>query len=379
MTSSKRLTFTIENFPFDKLRVGNKKERSKKSDFNTVHQYTHVELTDNVFSEYQIDMPVMQSKSITYWIDAKGNNLRNPSFYVHPILHPLWSTLNEKGEVSKKTSTTGLAIEAFWEKWREAVKRECLKLSEDDRIWMMGPNYENVTKDTIFIEPIALHPKYPEKHAKAGRRDTDKSKGILMSLWKMNPSKKTTESKKKYSKLASTMSQQLQQQKPQENDGLIMVPDTDIGIISSIYDCIKKKNNSKNDDRGEKAKTYYEIYKFIYNSEGHPNATSSNGDMRIKVSVLGPSINWAINNTPGTAMHTINDMKITRFASSKNSQSISAEKIQEIDKEDEKADSEYGVLVNENDNDDDSNDKDYNNSINNNQSEITFDTELERI
>jgi hypothetical protein len=300
--------------------------------------------------------------------------LRNPSFYVHPILHPLWSNLNSKGEVSKQTSTIGSAIEAFWEKWVLAVNRECLKLSEDDRVWMMGTNYEKVTKDTVFVESIPQHPKYPKKHAKEGRRDPDKSKGILMSLWKMNPSKKATEPKKKYSKLQSTMStqsqQQQSQQKPQENDGLTMVPDTDIAIITSIYDCIKKKNNSKNDDL-EKAKNYYEIFKFIYNSEGHPNATSVNGDMRITVSVLGPSINWAINNTPGIAMHTINDMKITRFASNTNSHTISLEKIQEIHRQDEKADSEYGILVNEDVNDD-SNDKD-------DQSQITFDTELERV
>src|SRR5277367_5788991 len=201
MSNSKRMQYTIDNFPFELLRVGNKEKNSKKSDFGSIHQFSKIETSKNNLEDYEIVLPLLSSNLISYYIDPHGNNVMNPSFYVHLVLHPNWSEIDPKTNfLSKKESGSGRRLEIFWDKYIAAWNRECLKLDDNDRCWMMGIQYENVNDKTVFISSICKHPKYPKKHINEGRLNYDKSKTLSIALWTQDVTKRdpNADKKKKY-------------------------------------------------------------------------------------------------------------------------------------------------------------------------------------
>ncbi len=323
-----RTTYTIANFPFDKLRVGGAgKKDVHRSDFGTAHQKIKIETSPGNLEDFLIELPEIKSNAISYYIDPKGNNLNNPSFYLHPILHPLWATPNEKGEISHKTTADGIATEEFFEKFAAAFNRECLKIPEDDRIWMMGEGSlaEKADENTEFLAPIALHPKFPDNHPRVGRRDLDKSKTLDLALWTQDTTKRTeVDKKKKYSNVKSSkyngpsftaQNSVANATTPEEkkNDDFL-VPDTNTIIFTGIYDLTsanKKKVGAAK--AGEQIKDYDRVKKFIYNAQGHPNANDVNCDMTIIPTLLAPMVTWDINGKPGALKLKASKIKINYY------------------------------------------------------------------
>lgn len=353
---SKRTCYKIKDFPFDKLRVGGaNKKGATLSEFNTVHQSTFIETTPGNLEEYAIEWPAMKSGAISYYIDPKQANIMNPSLYIHPILHPKWADLNEHGEVSHTTNEKGLQVEEFIAKYTAAINRECLKIPENDRIWMMGdcPLAETPDEKSVFIEPIANHPKYMATHPKAGRRDVDKPKTIDMALWTQDKTKrKEGDKKKKFSKMnnnasyggasftASKSARTEANDAPvtdpvAEDDGDFMIPGTNTIIYTAVYDLTdEKKANTKNKQGearfGEQAKQYGEIKKYIYNPNGHPNASDKNSDIMSSFKTLGPSINWARNGKAGTCKWKVNELRVILFKERSRERILSGAELAEL-------------------------------------------------
>lgn len=313
-----RTTYTIDKFPFHLLRVGGAgKVNAKRSDFGTCHQMTKIESSPGNLEEYAIELPEMSSAAISYYIDAHGKNLMCPSLYLHPVLHPQWATLDEKGSVSHKTSETGLLIEEFWNKYIAAINRECLKIPEDDRIWMMGegPISEACNEKTVFVEPVAQHPKFPEGHPRAGRRDIDKPKTIDMAMWTQDKTKRGPEvdKKRKFSNVASSLNKNKNNTVKKEDDDEFIIPDTNALIFTSFYDLTPANKRKVGAAKaGEKIRDYENgLKKFIYNGSGHPNASDKNSDIMARITILGPSLNWEINGKPGSIKAKANEVSFT--------------------------------------------------------------------
>lgn len=384
---AKRTTYNVDNFPFDLLRVGGAgKKDAERSEFNTTTQKTKIEVSSGHLEDYCIEFEELSSTAISYYIDPKGNNMMNPSFYLHPILHPAWSSLNEKGEVSHKTSPTGVRIEEFWDKFTAAFNRECLKIPEDDRFWMIGDGELalNPTEKSVFLEPIAKHPEYPKTHPKVGRRDLDKPKTLDMALWSMDVTKRSvdTDKKRKYSNIKSSYSgPSFTAAKPaaieeKRNDDLL-VPDTNAIIFTCIYDLTsvnkKKVGLIKS---GEQVKDYGVIKKFIYNANAHPNASDKNSDLMVKTTILGPSINWDINGKPGSAKLKVKEIKITYHKPRDLNRAITIDEIVTQAEETRRKRIEFG-LADSSDDDDDNENGNHKNQVE--EKEPLFKTDFEKV
>ncbi len=175
MTSAPKLSFSIYDFPYDRLRVGTIKEKTARiSDYKDAHQFTFVE-EDGVLRQYTIDFyNPMHSSSISYYIDKDGNNIMNPGLYFNPDVHHQWSKLNDQGEPTR--TKEGDAIENHLAKFKAAIERECRKLSDTERGQICGPKFMKLTEHTELIADIATHPLYAKNHpTKPGLPDETKS------------------------------------------------------------------------------------------------------------------------------------------------------------------------------------------------------------
>lgn len=341
--STKRVIFTIDNFPFDKLRVGNKKENSKKSDFSSVHQFSKIETSPGVLEDYGIDNPATTSDAVSYYLPKGAEN--KPSLYLHPILHPHWATKTSTGE--RQTTPTGLKIEAFWEKFNEAWTRECLLLSEGDRIFMMGMPFAKVNENTIFLAPVAKHPNHSDKHPLLpGQPDEDKPKTIHMAVWTQDvTTRAVTDNKKKFANPNTTAN---------SGSSDFMIPDTNVAVLASIYDTRsqKKGNTNKRDHNatnaaasGEKITKWEDFKQFTYNAEGHPNANSTNGTLLAKTTILGPSANWNLKNPgPATLMIKVCQLSVMHYSERNYAKGLSTDRLQQLEKEKQEAMAELGIV-----------------------------------
>lgn len=342
--SKQRVTYTPKNFPFDLLRVGGAgKKNAKRSEFGTAHQETFIETSPGNLQEYIIQFEELLSNAMSYWLNPNGKAMKDPSVYLHLTVHPKWSTLNEAGEISHTTSPTGVEIEEFWAKFTVAFNRECHKIPEDDRVWLMGdgPMAETPDEKTTFLAPVLNHPKFGEGHPKVGRRDLDKPKTMSMALWVQNITKRgEVDKKKKYSNLKSSSSVNATEVK---NDDL-MIPDTDIVIFTGIYDLTTaNKRKIGVAKAGDQIKDYEQIKKFIYNANGHPNASPNNSDMIVKTSVLGPSVNWDINGKPGELKMKAKEIKVTSHKEKKFNRAIPVSEITAMEAETKRKRAEFGL------------------------------------
>ena len=322
-------TFTIENFPFDNLRISSKAD-SIKSDFGDVHQPTKL-LVDDQLVNYRIEWPPMVSDSATYYI-PKGNNSQDPRLYLHPRLHPQW----ENGHA---TSPSGLKIEAFEKKFLEAVNRECEKLNETDRGWIMGSDFKkNKASERSFIEPMANFPTYQDSHPKAGDSNEDKSKTLHMSIWTADVEKRALNDKNK-KKLPTKPSADGSPAKATAGQNELIIPGTNIIIYTAIYDTTLKSRA-----RGEKITKYEECKRFIYSSSGEENASPTNAELLVKLVTLAPSVCWKpADNKKGKFSWKISDMTVMKFAPRSYSKALSAEQLDQIALETKRAMEEYGL------------------------------------
>lgn len=342
---SKRQSLRYDNFPFEKLRIGSRTKGCASSAYGDVHLSTFIENNNNL-EDYEIIFPEMKSPSIAYYIDKDGNNLMNPSFYLHPIVHARWGEKDKDGNDIRTQS--GKALDEFNIKFVNALNTQLSKLSPSDKAFIMGSKFVDATKHSEFIEPISKFSKYPDSHPTMARLENkEKSPSMAMSLWAQDITKRTEKAdnkstnKKKYANLGKT-----NDLKPNvaNNDQNFMVPNTNTIIYTKIYNVIKPKNGNISDEqRKNKIIDYNLVKKFIHNTQGHPNASESMADLIIQPTVLGPSIRFLpAKSNEGNIQFRINDLKIGGYNSRTRSTGLTDDVVQVIDKNMELAKAELG-------------------------------------
>lgn len=393
-----RLKYTMDNFPFDKLRVGSMKEKTARiSDYKDVHQSTFIE-EDGAMRNYTIEFPELVSTSISYYIEKDGKNLLYPGLYLNPELHHLWSTKDKQGNPTK--SPNGLKIEKFFEDFVIALQRELRLLNETERGQIMGSRFMKLNEHTELIADIAKHPLYDKKHqTKAGLPNETKSKTIPMVLWTQDETKKkqnnNTNDKKKYANVFSSLNnnaqvdtsgeqavkklkvhegsmvaryrqqqQQQQEQSAKEGSDVLKVPDTNLQIYTKIFDLtpeymrilkkIKASNNKRkrsdlddeNEEVMEKLTDYRDVRRFIYSAQGHPNGTSNRAEMLSIPTVLGPSLHWEPQanggGVPATIRFTIDELIVLRCTEKRFQQGLSVDRFKALQAKSEMYDKTYG-------------------------------------
>lgn len=368
---SRRITYRIEQgepeFPFDKLRLDEKKDVNF-SKFKTAHQGMKIETSPGVREDFYLSFPAMKSHSITYYIDANNNNILKPSLYAHFELHPEWNVDNHK------VSPTGRFVEEFWEKLRAAVNRECLKMSEDDRITMMGECKMSTAPDadTEFTVPVANHPEYPPKHPKAGRRDPNRTKVIDMAIWTGDLTKpKADDKKKKFSNVKSSVVPDARATKAQEEQELV-IPDTNTILYANIYlltDEHRKRVGAAK--AAEPVKDYSLVRPIIFNAGGHPNANNINADLASEYTILSPSITWGMDKNPGNIKNKIRELRVYRVKERSFNRALTANEIASAKEKVKKNMAELGMSDDDDENGEQDRDAD--------EKEPNFENEFERV
>lgn len=327
--AEKKPCYTIENFPFDLLRVGANDEKGYITNkFGSAHQMIYVEIEPGIYKEFEIERPPMPSNSFNYWYEGESN-AKKPNFYLHMILHPKWGDRDKSGEVSKTTGATGLKVAAFLDNFENALKRELRKMKDDDLEVMMG--YDRA-HDNKWIEPIAQHPKHEKGHKRANLPNTDKSPSWKTALWIQDRTKK-----------AENAGKNQKNQKPKKgNSGVIQVPDTNIDIFTKFYDTSVNKNNK------EPAGDYQDIKKLIYKPDAHPNSAPTICDMLSSGKLLTPSILWKPgDNAIGKVQFKILE-HVTMVCNPRSySRELSDEKATEIENAKARAMEEFGMVQEE--------------------------------
>lgn len=287
MSKQKRVNYEIANFPFDDLGIQSR-TGMKLSSFGTLHQTTHIRNANGQPEEYSISLPAgMKSEAISYYIDAAQRNLMNPSLYLHPIVFPLWATLDSEGNHTRDED--GIAVVAFFEKWLLAFYREWLKLSEEDRQWIAGER-QGLASAADLLEQVVQHPKNPKTHIHPNKRDTSKSPTISASIWSQDVTKRkqTDDKKKKFANLKKTDGKATE-----EKSTDLIIPDTNEIIYCDIR--LYTKENIKlvgREKASERIHEYEKMKHVTYNKDGHPNASETNCELMNDLTILGPSMLW---------------------------------------------------------------------------------------
>lgn len=303
MSKEKRLHFTIYTMPLDRLRLGTRAKGSTSSSFGDSHVYSYVEDDLGNFMDYEIELPFMKSSSLVYYVDEEQKNLMNPSFYLRPQTQPRWSERDAKtGKVSKQTTAGGDALEKFMEDYKEAFERECRKMAEQDRVFLMGVGFAKLKETTDLIKPIVDFSLYPKDHPRTpGYPNEEKSKNFKIALWVQDKTKhEAGESKKKFKFAPKPGTTPVK-----EEEETILVPDTNQLIFTHIYDNVpisaaeqRRRNNnlratSSPSIKGKRAHKYDpEIKKFTYNSGGHHNAMKRDSELFSQATILAPSLRF---------------------------------------------------------------------------------------
>lgn len=333
--NEKKLQFTIDNFPFDDLRLV---EKCRTSDYTTVLQNTVIE-KDGRQCEYEISFPAMQSSSITYYVDpGKASNKdawKDPKFYVYFTLHPHWSDPDEKGEVTKEESATGKNIEEFFRKFKIALISAAKRLKEDILPGIMGPE-RCLDLDKAFADPIP-HEKFPKGHPKQRQPDLSKSRQLQAALWTQDLTKKKEDNNSKKRK--------------QSNDQLL-VPETTHIIYTSIFDAVPVKVNKKGQKskhakeviKKEKITKYADMKKFVYasNADAAVNSSSNRSTLISETRMKSPTINWdPVKGTPGEVKWKLAEMKIIYCNSKTTSRELDENAITHLKESRQKAMAEF--------------------------------------
>jgi hypothetical protein len=319
--------YTIDNFPFDLLRVGGNDEKGyKPNDFGSAHQLTFVEVEPGIYKEYNIRRPPMLAPSITYWVNKKGDP-KKPNLYHHLPLYPKWGEKNSKGEVSRTTNKTGDKMMEFTVKFKNAIIRELKKLPDNDRRTIMGYKVANSTE---WIDDIAQHPLYEEGHKYANQPNTDKSPSIATAIWLQDTSKNEKDDKKSGGK------------KKKSNSDVLKIPDTQTIIFAKFF---WSPNPIPTEEEKEPLMEYSKIKRFIYNSENHPNASHVIADTVSSGQFLTPCILWKPKEGHiGKVQFKQSEIVFTVCNPRSYSRALTDERIQEINDERASALEEFGIV-----------------------------------
>lgn len=350
--SNKRAVFEAneDTFPFHQLRVGRRNDKEcTTSEFGTVHQKTFLETSPNIYSEYEIQFPTTQSMSISYYVDAKGNNAKNPSLYLHPILYPKWSEKDAlSGDVKKTKNPSGIKLEAFCIKFVAAIVRELEKMSESDRIYIMGDERAVMPNAADFMMAIAQFGKYDDKHkTKAKQPNYEKSPGFAVTVWSGDETKRANNGKD-----AKGGGER------KKNDKALRIPNTNTIVYTTFYiagpdepiDANGKKKSKKQlkQEKEEKKKPvseYEKLKPFVYKPDGHANASDVNRTLMSSTRTLCPSILWdPSKNLKGKLQFKAAEIKITGWQESSYNKELTDEALETAAAESKSAMEEFGFV-----------------------------------
>lgn len=277
-----KLIYTMDNFPFDKLRLGTGDSGTHASTFGTVHQKTYIEIEKGIFEDYEIDFDPIMSPSVSYYIPESGGDDRDPKFYLHPQLFPQWGDKDpETGAISKKKNPIGIKYEEFSKKFQETLNALVPNLQKHEINQIIGASVLTTFKDS-YIDDIVKHPLYDAKDKLRGNTaNEDKSKTFSLSLWTKNVAKNpdNRNSKKSNNKRTNDGEKKIDDS---DGDGSMKVPNTDVVIFTSFY-----LNNNKSAE-----KAYANVRKYFYSSKNYENANTDQYDTIIVPRILAPSILW---------------------------------------------------------------------------------------
>jgi hypothetical protein len=357
--SNKRPVFEAneDTFPFHQLRVGRRNDKEcTTSEFGTVHQKTFLETSPNIYSEYEIQFPSAQSMSISYYVDAKGNNAKNPSLYLHPILYPKWSEKDAlTGEVKKTKNPSGIKLESFCIKFVAAIVRELEKMSEDDRTWLMGDERAVMPNAADFMMAIAQFGKYDDKHkTKAKQPNYEKSPGFAVTVWSGDETKRNSGKDTKSGKDAKSGGAG----ERKKNDRALRIPNTNTIVFTTFYiagpeepiDANGKKKSKKQlkQEREEKKKPvsdYEKLKPFVYKPDGHANASDVNRTLIAATRTLCPSILWdPSKNLKGKLQFKAAEIKITGWQESSYNKELTDEALESTAAESKSVMEEFGFV-----------------------------------
>jgi len=337
-----------ETFPFHQLRVGRwgDEKQCPQSDFGPVHQKTYIETAPDIWEEYEIQFENMQGMSLSYYLDPHGNNVKNPSFYWHPILYPKWSQKDPAtGQVSKTKNPAGIKLELFLQRFRDALKRELEKMSPINRSQLMGTERSEMPVDK-YVEQIAQFPKYEKTHkTKPNQTNSDKSQGFAISVWSQD------ETKRKDAKTGGAGAK----------DKTMRVPDTNTVIYTTFYMAAptptttgagggkhKKTKKQIKEEKEQKKKPvtdYQQLKQFIYKADAHPNCSGVNRTVVAETRVLGPSILWKPAEGPqGRVQFKMAEMVIGGWQDSSYNKEMSDERLEKQAKKAANAMEEFGFV-----------------------------------
>jgi hypothetical protein len=337
--------FTIFNFPFERLRLDpyytNATSSIQKSQYGDIHISTLIyDSSKEKFYKYSVNLTdglkVKQlfAPSISYYIGKDKPQTDDPQFYIHPILHPRYSE-SINGKIQKTETQSGKYIEAFLDKIKDRVEQLLNELKPNIKILILGKNKDK-TED--LIKPVYSHPDDQNEQP-----NTDLSKKFLVKLWLVNHNK---------------------QDSNENNKSALKIPDTNMSILTKIYDCTSSRKTSK--PVPPMSDYMKQLRKFVYQKKYHENSTTDRCNTTFKLEVMG----FTVHGKPGQP--TPYDIQIT-------AKSITYCSIQKLDKnfplnmsvinqienERQEINEEYGI-INDADSDDDSNEvtgiENYNNS-----------------
>jgi len=315
MSKDAKIEYLLKDFPFDKLRVGRVGMGYTLGDTYN-HLYTYVETAPGQLEQFVLVFPGLKMPSITYYVDPKADP-RKPSFYGHPCLHPAWAEKDPKtGAPRHATSANGLVVERFSEQFDAAVARELAKMSLVDAARLMG--VKQGQKPGASLAPTVAHGKFPKDHkTKPGFDDPDSSKTFKFALWTQEKDRADANpNRKRKSEAADAPSDEYQ-----------MPADLNLYMYTAWHEKLgegapKRKHMDYTRD----------TRRYMYSAKGHRNASSQLGDMIAYTKMLAPSVVYKPGeNAEGRLQYKAKEIFITRFEPRSRSDSISDERVAELE------------------------------------------------
>lgn len=344
--------FTIFNFPFERLRLDpcytNATSSIPKSQYGDIHISTLIyDSSKEKFYKYSVNLTdglkVKQlfAPSISYYIGKDKPPTDDPQFYIHPILHPRYSD-SINGKIQKTETQSGKYIEAFLDKIKDIIEQLLNELKPNIKILILGKNKDK-TED--LLKPIYSHP-----DDQNDQPNTDLSKKFLVKLWLVNHNK---------------------QDSNENNKSALKIPDTNMSILTKIYDCTSSRKTSKpvptmND-------YIRQLKKFVYQKKYHENSTTDRCNTTFKLEIMG----FTVHGKPGKPIPydvQITAKSITYCSIQKLDKNfpLNMNIISQIESERQEVNEEYGIVNDVNsDDDDNSNEDKIENSNNNTYSQFT--------
>ncbi len=351
----KRTFYPMDKFPFDRLCLDTvEKGRNVGDDWTHWSFFLKGEKDATRREEFGINRyPRQNSGSIAYYM-KEGNP--KPSFYMHHEVQSDWWRKDAQGNVLRQRNAAGDAVEKFWNAFYDRMIELLEQVPMKDRILAMGAKVAKKALREAISHPLRWQ-KYPDDHENAGDEDHDKSQQLKLNLWTKDLSRpgKGANSKKWQQKRDALQQQQQQQQQPDQEDtegaSEIVIPGTEIMLLTNVYDLTSDKANPN----GEKAKNYNQVKRFMSSKSPHPNTNPRYSRMTTMVQLLAPTLTFKrADDADGELKIKPRDLYVLTCSSSNYSTTLQSDVLADLKRERDEERQAQGI-TDEDDNDDEGN------------------------